>query len=95
MSITAADQLDWRSSNWPILHLGGKGPALARIVPDHSTGLWRISHDGKLSDIVNASRATDAAISLACLAKSTAGKVGGPAHALFPPGWPITPLRLF
>ena len=66
MSITAADQLDWRwTKDGRSLHLGGKGPALARIVPDQATGLWRISHGGNLSDIVNLSRATDAAISLA------------------------------
>jgi len=64
--IIASHQLQWRQSKSSrSLHLNGAGPALARLVPDTVTGLWRVSCDGQLSDIVNLSRATDAAISLA------------------------------
>ena len=64
--IVASHQLQWRNStSGRTLHLNGAGPALARLVPDTATGLWRVSCDGQLSDIVNLTRASDAAISLA------------------------------
>ena len=64
--IVASHQLQWRNSkSGRTLHLNGTGPALARLVPDTATGLWRVSCDGQLSDIVNLTRASDAAISLA------------------------------
>ena len=64
--IVGSDRLQWRKSkSGRSLHLNGTGPALCRLVPDEPTGLWRIEHDGRLSDIVNISRASDAALSLA------------------------------
>ena len=64
--IVSSAQLEWRKSkSGRALHLNGSGPALCRLVPDAPTGLWRVEHDGRLSDIVNISRASDAAISLA------------------------------
>jgi hypothetical protein len=66
MSKHSGYRLQWRNSvSGRTLHLNGAGPALARLVPDTATGLWRVSCDGQLSDIVNLSRASDAAISLA------------------------------
>ena len=59
------DRLEWRTAERQrTLHFNGKGPSLCRLVPD-PTGLWRVECDGRLSDIVNISRASDAALSLA------------------------------
>jgi hypothetical protein len=63
--VMSGENLEWRTGKTGrTLHLNGKGPALCRMVPD-PTGLWRVEQDGRLSDIVNISRASDAAISLA------------------------------
>ena len=64
--IVSSAQLEWRKTkSGRSLHLRGTGPALCRLVPAAPTGLWRIEHNGRLSDIVNLSRASDAAISVA------------------------------
>ena len=84
--IIASHQLQWRTSkSGRTLHLNGKGPALARLVPDSPTGLWRVRCDGQLSDIVNLSRASDAAISLALasLKSSQETPLESVTHALF------------
>jgi len=64
--IVASTELVW----WPCgagftLHLGRSKPLLS-VVPDvtHS-GMWRISHRGRLSDMVNLTRAKDAALTWA------------------------------
>jgi hypothetical protein len=49
------------------LRLGSKhGRVLAAVEPDSkSPGMWRVRHGTKLTDMVNLSRAKDAAISIA------------------------------
>ena len=49
------------------LYLAGKGPVLVSIVPDKTyPNMWRVKYsDGRLSDMVNRTRAKDAAQSIA------------------------------
>ena len=56
--IMGRDRLEWRTAKRQ------RTLSLCRLVPD-PTGLWRVECDGRLSDIVNISRASDAALSLA------------------------------
>jgi hypothetical protein len=60
-------RLQWKGDS---LLLDGRGRAVVRIAPDKSrAGMWRVElPDGRLSDMVNRTRAKDAAISLACAA---------------------------
>jgi hypothetical protein len=53
--------------NGDALYLDGKGRAIVRIVPEETySGMWRVSFDGRLSDMVNLTRAKDAAVVIAC-----------------------------
>jgi hypothetical protein len=62
---------DWRRRhlhwNGPRLYRSGSKVAVAEIVPDTQwTGMWRVRlPDGQLSDMVNVTRARDAAMELA------------------------------
>jgi hypothetical protein len=62
--VVGRNKLFWRDL---ALHLGKNHAPLVRIVPDGVwPGMWRVlSPDGILSDMVNLSRAKDAAASLA------------------------------
>ena len=53
--------------NGDALYLDGKGRAIVRIVPDETyPGMWRVLSGGRLSDMLNLSRAKDAAVAIAC-----------------------------
>jgi hypothetical protein len=67
MRVWANEALTWRGNR---LLLKEGGPPLAEIVPDPQwSGMWRVRlPDGFLSDMVNITRAKDAARSLALLA---------------------------
>jgi hypothetical protein len=60
-----ARDLQWKGD---ALHLYGKGPVVVRIVPDQTyPGVWRVElPDGRLTDMVNRTRAKDAALGIAC-----------------------------
>jgi hypothetical protein len=65
--IIGSAELTWRAHDDKTftLHLG-RSKALLCVVPDATySGLWRIVHRGRLSDMVNLSRAKDAAITRA------------------------------
>ena len=64
--IVASTELDWRArGDGSALHLGRSKPLLS-VVPDAThSGMWRISYRGHLSDIVNLTRAKDAALTWA------------------------------
>jgi hypothetical protein len=48
---------------WVVRH---SGTELARVVPDEKyPGMWRVRSDGRLSDMVNLTRAKDAAATMA------------------------------
>jgi hypothetical protein len=53
--------------NGDLLYLDGKGRAIVEIVPDNTySGMWRVLSGGRLSSMVNLSRAKDAAVAVAC-----------------------------
>jgi hypothetical protein len=60
----ASKRLRWRENS---LHLDGKGHALIQIVSEERyAGMWRVRlPDGRLTDMLNRTRAKDAAVSLA------------------------------
>jgi hypothetical protein len=64
--IVASTELVWRDCGVGFtLHLGRSKPLLS-VVPDATySGMWRISHRGRLSDMVNLTRAKDAGLSWA------------------------------
>jgi hypothetical protein len=64
MRVWARDELSWKGNS---LYVGGKGRPIIGIEPDAQwPGMWRVRHpDGNLSDMVNLSRAKDAALSIA------------------------------
>jgi hypothetical protein len=68
------------------LHYGSSKNQLAKIVPDSNwSGMWRIAWpDGRLSDMVNLTRARDAAIAIA--------ERGPPARDRMHLRWQIKPL---
>ena len=52
-------ELHWRGNN---LHLVGSPRVLASIVPDdRHAGMWRVRHGGRLSYMLNRTRARDVA----------------------------------
>jgi hypothetical protein len=63
MRYYSADELEWRGD---VLHLG-KGRALVSIEPDVQwPAMWRARYpDGRVTDMVNRTRAKDAARSIA------------------------------
>jgi hypothetical protein len=67
MRVWTNRELGWRGNR---LVLNGRGAPLAEIVPEPQwKGMWRVRlPDGTLSDMVNITRARDAARSLALLA---------------------------
>ena len=64
--VVASTELDWRAcGNGFTLHLGRSKPLLS-VVPDATySGMWRISHRGRLSDMANLTRAKDAGLTWA------------------------------
>jgi hypothetical protein len=63
-TIHPAKNLEWKGDG---LYLNGKGKPILTIAPDgkHPT-MWRVRlPDGRLTDMVNRTRAKDAAISIA------------------------------
>ena len=64
--IVASTELVWRAcGDGFTLHLGRSKPLLS-VVPDAThSNMWRISHRGRLSDMVNLTRAKDAGLSWA------------------------------
>jgi hypothetical protein len=57
--------LTWKGDG---LYLGGKGKPVVTIVPDekYPAATWRVKlPDGRLTDMVNRTRARDAAVSIA------------------------------
>ena len=70
-SIVGRDRLEWRGDT---LHRV-RGRAIVRIVPDKTwPDMWRVRlPDGRLTDMVNESRARDAAISAALAILSERG----------------------
>jgi hypothetical protein len=68
VTIVGRDRLRWRKSgNVFALHFGQQHKALLHVVPDAKyPDMWRVKHsDSTLSDMVNLSRAKDAAVSIA------------------------------
>lgn len=68
LALRKADPLHgWRSLRWRGLQLWGCGELLAEVVPDGEwPGMYRVhTGGGKLSDMVNLTRAKDAAKALA------------------------------
>ena len=57
-----ARRVTWRNAgDRYTLHLGRSKKALLEIVPDKDWGgMWRVLHQGELSDMVNLTRAKDA-----------------------------------
>ena len=64
MRVWARTALAWKGNS---LHIGGKGNSVLAIEPDARwPGMWRVQlSDGSLSDMVNLTRARDAAMSIA------------------------------
>jgi hypothetical protein len=69
-----SSDLSWRkhSDGWA-LHCIGRQSAILHVVPDATyPGMWRARYlDGRLSDMVNLSRAKDAAMAIALRILST------------------------
>jgi hypothetical protein len=63
-TIYPAKNLEWKGDG---LHLQGKGKPIVTIVPDDKyPAMWRVRlPDGRLTDMVNRTRAMDAAIAIA------------------------------
>jgi hypothetical protein len=63
-AIYSTKSLEWKGDG---LHLHGKGKPIVTIVPDGKyPNMWRVCHpDGRLTDMVNRTRAKDAAVSIA------------------------------
>lgn len=63
----ASKELDWRKGdNKFTLHLRGRSQPLLSVIPDAVyPNMWRINHRGRISDMVNITRAKDAALSWA------------------------------
>jgi hypothetical protein len=58
------ERLQWKGD---ALYLDGKGHAIVSIVPDKAyPNMWRVRSGERLSDMVNRTRAKDAALSIAC-----------------------------
>jgi hypothetical protein len=64
MAIYSTNSLEWRGDG---LHLHGKGKPVMTIEPDAKyPAMWRVQlPDGHLTDMVNRTRAKDAAMSIA------------------------------
>jgi|GraSoiStandDraft_16_1057320.scaffolds.fasta_scaffold4190450_2 hypothetical protein len=64
MAIYGTRNLEWKGDT---LRLCGKGSPVVTIVPDGTwSGMWRVRlPDGRLTDMVNRTRAKDAATSIA------------------------------
>jgi hypothetical protein len=63
MRVWARRALAWKGNS---LHVGGKGKPVLAIEPDRWPGMWRIRlPDGSLTDMLNLSRARDAAMAIA------------------------------
>lgn len=67
-TIVSRDKLNWRkiADGGYALHLGGSRKPLLSVLPDAACpGMWRVLHADRSSDMVNLSRAKDAAFSIA------------------------------
>ena len=64
MAIYSTKSLEWKGDG---LHLHGKGKPVVTIVPDGKYPImWRVRlPDGRLTDMINRTRAKDAAVSIA------------------------------
>ena len=71
MALSIATDLDWnnlrRDCTWKENKLYCRGRLIGQVVPDGKyPRMWRVKHpDGSLSDMVNLTRAKDAAVSQA------------------------------
>ena len=76
----AARELEWKGNR---LIVGGRNDPSAGIVPDdHWPGMWRVKRpDGSLTDMVNRSRARDAAGNPAYGVKQSRNRYRAPARA--------------